>query len=109
MNIKNLNETIGIKINTTQVEAKVLMYLKKKTGRSISEIKRTLNEYDYVFQCECCDDEGLHLINQMKLELKSLGADVTLFELGHEVPSNMLDNLEKMHQEINEDCENYPD
>jgi hypothetical protein len=42
----------------------------------------------------------------MKREMKKIGIDVRLYEDGAERPSELFDNIEKLHNEINmEECD----
>ncbi|MGN0045807.1 MAG: hypothetical protein ACI37P_00580 [Eggerthellaceae bacterium] len=94
---------IGIKLASREVPAKACMTIKKHTGLSLSEIKQRATSRNYIFQCPVSDDDGLHLINSLKEELKKLGVETELYEAEHEVQSELFDNLEQLHKEIDRD------
>ena len=65
--MQNFDETLGIKIKASKVGAKVLMYLKNRTGKSLGETRKCVEEGNYVFCCDLYDDDGLRKINLMKM------------------------------------------
>ena len=101
----NYEEMLGIKIGNCDVDAHMLVHIKKMTGDSIHEIKNHIEADDYIFKCDICDDDGLHQINVMGKELVEMGAKVVLYQCGREVSSTMLDTLEETYKEINQGCD----
>lgn len=82
------------------------MAVKKITDLSLSEIKEKVASDDFLYVCDYSDDDGLKLINKIKREMKKLGIEVRQYEDGIEKPSELFDNIEKLHAEIdNEDID----
>ena len=101
-----MENTLAIKLPVGSVPAKACMAIKKMTGLSPAEIKSRAANDDFIFVCDYVDDGGLKLINKMKREMKKIGIVVRLYEDGAERPSELFDNLEKLHNEINmEECD----
>ena len=96
-----MKNTLAIKLPVGNVAAKACMAIKKMTGLSPAEIKSRAANDEFIFVCDYVDDEGLKLINKMKREMKKLGITVRLYEDGTEKPSELFDNIEKLHDEIN--------
>lgn len=101
-----MENTLAIKLPVGSVLAKACMAIKKMTGLSPAEIKSRAANDDFIFVCDYVDDDGLKLINKMKREVKKFGIAVRLDEDGAEKPSELFDNIEKLHNEINmEECD----
>ena len=95
-----MENTLAIKLPVGDVPAKACVAIKKTTGLSLADIKTRAANDDYIFACDYVDDAGLKLINRMKREMKMLGIAVRQFEDGVEKPSELFDNIEKLHDEI---------
>ena len=101
-----MENTLAIKLPVGSVPAKACMAIKKMTGLSPAEIKSRAANDDFIFVCDYVDADGLKLINKMKREMKKIGIVVRLYEDGAERPSELFDNIEKLHNEINmEECD----
>lgn len=96
-----MENTLAIKLPVGNVPAKACMVIKKMTGLSPAEIKSRAVNDEFIFICDYVDDDGLRLINKMKREMKKFGIVVRLYEDGAEKPSELFDNIEKLHDEIN--------
>lgn len=96
-----MQNTLAIKLPVGNVPSKACMAIKKMTGLSPAEVKSRAANDEFVFVCDYVDDDGLKLINRMKREMNKLGIAVRLFEDGVERPSELFDNIEKLHDEIN--------
>ena len=97
-----MENTLAIKLPIGNVPAKACMAIKKMTGLSPAEIKSRAANDEFIFVCDYVDDDGLRLINKIKREMKKLGITVRQFEDGIEKSPELFDNLEALHQEINE-------
>ena len=97
-----MENTLAIKLPVGDVPAKACMVIKKLTGLSLADIKSRAAGDEYLFVCDYVDDDGLRLINKIKREMKKLGITVRQFEDGIEKSPELFDNLEALHQEINE-------
>ena len=51
--------------------------------------------------CDHVDDNGLKLINRIRREMKKFGISLRQLEDGVERSPELLDNLERLHDEIN--------
>ena len=96
-----MENTLAIKLPVGNVSAKACMAIKKMTGLSPAEIKSRAANDEFIFVCDYVDDDGLKLINKMRREMKKFGIAVRLYEDGAEKPSELFDNIEKLHDEIN--------
>ena len=95
-----MENTLGIKLPEGDVPAKACMVIKKMTGLSLADVKARAANDEFIFICDYVDDSGLKLINKMKREMKKFGITVRQFEDGVEKPSELFDNIEKLHDEI---------
>ena len=68
---------------------------------SRAEIKRSAAHDEFLFVCGYVNDDGLRLINRIRREMKKFGISVRQFEDGVERSPELLDNLERLHDEIN--------
>ena len=93
--------TLAIKLPVGDVPAKASMTIKKMTWLSLAEIKSKIANDDFIFACDYVDDDGPKLINKMKREMKEFGIVVRQYEDGIEKPSELFDNIGKLHDEIN--------
>lgn len=100
MNINDYEHKLGLKIKEKNIDATTIMFLKKETNLSISEIKKRVSAGDYLLEYGLGDDKGLHHINTIKKDLANIGLTVRLFEDDKERKSNFFDNLEEMHKQI---------
>lgn len=105
----DMNNTLAIKIVATDIPAKACMALKKLTGLSLGEIKDRVENNEFLFVCDYVDDDGLKLINKIKREMKKHGISVKQYEDGEEKSSELFDNIEKLHKEINDQYDNFND
>ena len=95
-----MENSLAIKLPVGTVSAKACMAIKKLTGLSLGEIKEKAANDDFIYVCDYLDDNGLKLMNQIKREMKKLGIEVRQYEDGIEKPSELFDNIEKLHKEI---------
>ncbi len=92
---------MAIKLPVGDVPAKACMAIKRMTGLSLAEIKRREAHDEFLFVCGHVDDDGLRLINRIRREMKKFGISVRQFEDGAERPPELLDNIERLQDEIN--------
>lgn len=100
MEIKDYEHTIGLKVKERAINAQGIMFLKNETKLSISELKKRIENGDYILKFGLGDSKGLRHINVLKKELKDRGLTVKLYEDDKEVESSIFDNLEEMDREI---------
>ena len=77
------------------------MAIKRMTGLPLAETKQRAENDAFLFVCDYVDDDGLRLINRIKREMKKFGIPVRQFEDGVERSPELLDNIERLHDEIN--------
>ncbi len=100
MGINDYEHTIGLKIQEREIDARNIMFLKKETKLSISDLKEHIASGDYILKYRLGDTKGLRHINVLKKELKDRGLTVELYEDDKEEESYIFDNLEEMDSEI---------
>ena len=94
-----MEDTVSLKIKQTEVPASVLMYLKKKTGSSLSEIKEKIKNKNYLIVLQHYRFKSLKTINQMRRDLMDFNLDVELFEDGALSDPAYFKNLEARYYE----------
>lgn len=99
MTDNNYQHTIGLKITEREVNAKILMYLKKETKLGLSEIKNKVNKGDFIFLFDATNDKGLWKINAAKRVLAQSGLTPRLYLDNREKESTFFDNLERTYRE----------
>ena len=70
MGINDYEHTIGLKIQEREIDARNIMFLKKETKLSISDLKEHIASGDYILKYRLGDTKGLRHINVLKKELK---------------------------------------
>ncbi|GKV56651.1 hypothetical protein NCCP2222_25980 [Sporosarcina sp. NCCP-2222] len=88
---------INIKIEKDTNEVKYLSILSKNTKKSISELKKSINNNDYIFSYSLVDIEQLLEMKKIVSLLLEADAKVRIFEESREVSVEFLDNLIASH------------
>lgn len=96
-----MKDALAIKLPVGDVPAKACMVIKRMTGLSLAEIRHKVAGDEFLFVCDYVDDGGLKLINRIQREMKKFGISVRQFEDGVERSSELLDNIERLHEEVN--------
>lgn len=93
--------TDAIKVAVPAIPAKAVAVIRKETGLPIPEIRWRASNDELLFVCDHVDDNGLKLINRIRREMKKFGISLRQLEDGVERSPELLDNLERLHDEIN--------
>ena len=90
------------KIEITPVEpnAQLIMFLRKTTHQSMSDIKRICQTGDSLYECDSADTQGLITINKMNEGIAELGFQTKLFIDDLEVDVETFKNMERRNTEI---------
>lgn len=105
----DLDNTLAIKVSTASIPAKACMALKQLTGLSLAEVKGRVANDEFLFVCDYIDDDGLKLINKIKREMKKFDIEVRQFEDGVEKSPELFDNIEELHEEIDQQYSTFID
>lgn len=93
MKIDSLKNIAGIKIKTETASAELIKLIKKHRNDAISDIKRDILSYDYVFICSFSGNcKKFEELVDLYKELKSLGYDAVLFDEDQESTLEYFDN-----------------
>ena len=102
--------SIGIKINEKDIPAKCIMIIKKYQDLGISEIKKKIEDNQYILTCDYIDGKGIKSILELYNELNSEGIICSLFERNNSVTieylNNLLNSYEETRIQVEEDIEN---
>ncbi|WP_195419755.1 hypothetical protein [Collinsella sp. D33t1_170424_A12] len=96
----DMDNTLAVKLPVMDVPARACMELKKLTGLPLGEVKRRAAADEFLYVCDYVDGGGLKLINKIKREMREYGIVVRLYEDGEESTSELFDNIERLHDEI---------
>lgn len=99
-------DTIGLKIATVSVSAKIIAIIRKYTNSSIGKIKSSVQERDYVLLYPYTDRFGLKKIIACYDELKENGIEAEVYELDNEITTvDFLRNLNGTYDEISDEID----
>lgn len=88
---------LNIQIEKDTHEVKYISILRKKTNKSISEIKELLNNNDFILSYNLLEIDELLEMKKIVSLLLEVGAKVHIFEENREVSIEFLDNLIESH------------
>ena len=91
--------TFSIKLNDTNIAAKPIMFIKKATSLSISEIKSRIANNEPIYECSCTDNKGLALIIKLYEGLSADGVEAQLYEAGFPETLEVLKNALESHRQ----------
>ena len=89
-----------IKITPVEPNAQLIMFLRKTTHQSMSDIKRICQMGDSLYECDSDDTQGLVTINKMNEKITELGFQTQLFIDDLEVDVETFKNIENRNIEI---------
>ncbi|VXC56299.1 conserved hypothetical protein [Bacillus sp. 349Y] len=90
---------MNVKIEKDTQVLKYIPIVRKRTGKSISELKESLENENYILTCNGINiDELLEMKNTIGLLLNA-GAAVHIFEGDREVSVEFLDNVIESHMD----------
>lgn len=104
-----MSAQIGIKVPVDSSVVKVIKTVKDIEPLPISEIKRRLNDSDYLLTYNMSSEEGVNNIIKCYKELVRQGIQPTLFEHDRETGIEFLCNLSRTYQEISAEIDEEMD
>ena len=101
-----MKDIVGLKIRPGDSLAKGISIVRKYKNAPIGEIKREIQENEYVLVYSRIDDRGLKQIIKCYKELTKEGLKAELFE-GNDEPTTLelLKNLDNTYDEISDDID----
>lgn len=97
-----MSNIIGLKINTTSVNAKSISIIRKHNPSPISEIRNNIVNNKYVIYCDYTDDTGLSIIINCFNELALANISAELYEHNRKCDILFLNNLCNLYDEISQ-------
>ncbi|MEK5104924.1 hypothetical protein MKX83_23555 [Cytobacillus sp. FSL M8-0252] len=88
---------LNILLEKDYYEVKHISILRKNTNMSISEIKKLINNNDFILSYNLLEIDELLKMRKIVLLLLDAGAKVHIFEENREVSIQFLDNLIESH------------
>ncbi|MFI8707924.1 hypothetical protein ACIGHG_12740 [Bacillus sp. NPDC077411] len=88
---------MNVRIEKDANEVKYISILRKNTNKSISEIKETLNNNDFILSYNLLEIDELLEMKKIVSSLLDAGAKVHVYEDNREVSIEFLDNLIESH------------
>ena len=92
-----MNNVFEIKVNATDVPARVLMFIKQKTNASLSQIKNSIKKGTPIYGCGLSDDSGIVRIIDMYEQLSAMGIQAILLEDGKPESIELFKNTLESH------------
>lgn len=92
---------IGLKIDAYKSLAVCAKIIRQFENYGLSELKKRIEEHDYILCYDSADDIGVKKVIQCYDQLVSAGVQVSLFELDHRPTTiELVRNLDQMFDEI---------
>ena len=97
---------IGLKIDSYKSFAECAKIVRQFQNYSLSEIKRRVNDHDYVLCYACTDDVGVKKVIKCYDKLTAIGTELSLYELDHR-PTTIkhVRNKDQMYDDISEEVD----
>ncbi|AWC32958.1 hypothetical protein ACRS52_21020 [Bacillus cytotoxicus] len=86
-------ETINLVVLNDSNANKYIPLLRKKTSKSISDIKQNISMGNPVIECDYYDEEELKFLVTSAEELLLMGASIKIYEDEEEITLEMVKNL----------------
>ncbi len=96
---------VAIKISKTAFSAQIVKIVRKYTDISISDIKKRINNQEFIMSCDHIDDEMIKQIINLYRELRKEDIPCLLYENDRETTCKYLENLIQWNKEIEEEIE----
>ncbi len=74
------NDTVGIKLKSTESLAQSVKIIRKYIPLSISDIQNRIGSESFLFSCECTDEKGLGLIIKLYNQLTKTGSVLDVYD-----------------------------
>ena len=104
---KDYQHSIGIKIDDSEVKAKVLFCVKNATSFSLSVAKEKISENEYLMLVDATDLDEIRKINAFKRELSELGVETTMFLDDKEQIPEYFDNWVQTCEEASKEYDDF--
>jgi len=99
-------DTVGLKIATVSASAKMIAIIRKYSNSPMWEIKKSIQERNYVLLYSYTDRFGLKKIIECYDELKENGIEAEVYELDDEITNiDFLRNLNGTYDEISNEID----
>lgn len=98
-------DRIGLVIKSTNSIAKCISIIRKYNPISISEIKKSIDNKSFVFDCDYTNDSGIRKVRRCYDELIKTGATVDIYEDGDLTTREFISNLLESYREIDEETQ----
>lgn len=97
---------IGLKIESYKSFAECAKVVRQFQNYSISELKKRIDEHDYILCYACTDDSGIKKVIKCYEELTAIGNDISLYELDHRLTTiELVRNRDQMYDEISNEID----
>lgn len=97
---------IGLKIDSYRSFAECAKIVRQFHNYSISELKKRVDEHDYILCYGCTDDSGVKKIIKCYEKLTAIGIDVSLYELDHRLTTiENVRNRDQMYDDISREID----
>ena len=96
---------VAIKISKSAFSAQIVKIVRKYTDISISDIKKRINNQEFIMSCDHIDDEMIKQIINLYRELRKEDIPCLLYENDRETTCKYLENLLQWNKEIEEEIE----
>lgn len=90
---------VGVKTAKPVFSAGIAKTLRKYRNISISEIKATVSEGKYLYECDYIDAQGIEVILSIHSELNNNGIATVIYEHDQETTPKFLNNLLESYAE----------
>lgn len=98
-----------LKIDNDSNKLRYISVLRQKKDLSINEVKRNIENDNFVLECDYFDTDELKQFKIIVDELINKGAKIHLFQDEREVPTDYIDNLITSYKQIEEEREKLDD
>lgn len=97
---------IGLKVEAYPSLAACAKIIRQFESYSLSELKKRLEDHDYILCYDSADNIGVKNVIQCYDQLVAAGAEVSLYELDHRPTTiELIRNLDQMFDEIDAEVE----
>lgn len=96
---------VAIKISKTAFSAQIVKIVRKYTDISISDMKKRINNQEFIMSCSHIDDKIIKQIINLYRELRKEDISCLLYENDRETTCQYLENLLQWNKEIEEEIE----
>lgn len=102
-------DTVGIKLVSNDNATNYMKIIRRYSNYSISELKKRIEEREYILECDYVKEEEISTILKLHHELIEAGALTELYEHNRITSELFLKNLIESYISINSDTEKMID